>query len=86
MLSSPEALATALARHAAASTDAASGPEQPPERHRRRPCVADCVRCAGHSDRAHARFASDVNLLCDFDRIIDLDAEVTNGALDLRMH
>jgi hypothetical protein len=30
-------------------------------------------------------FASDVNLLCDVDGVIDLDAEVTKGALDLRM-
>jgi len=49
------------------------------------PRVADHVRCVGYSDRAHAPFASDVNLLCDLDGVIDLDAEVTNGALDLRM-
>lgn len=34
---------------------------------------------------ARVRFASDVDLLCDLDRIIDLDAEVSNGALDLRV-
>jgi hypothetical protein len=44
------------------------------------PCVADHIRCAGHSDRAHAPFASDVNLFCNVDGDIDLDAEVTNGA------
>jgi hypothetical protein len=39
----------------------------------------------GKSDRARARFASDVDLLCDLDGVIDLDAEVANGALDLGM-
>src|SRR5262249_16650109 len=49
------------------------------------PCVADHIRWAGHSDRAHARLASDVDLLRDFDGVIDLDAEVAHGALDLRV-
>ena len=49
------------------------------------PCVADHVRCTGYSDRAHARIASDVDLLRDFDGVIDLDAEIANGALDLRV-
>jgi hypothetical protein len=35
---------------------------------------------------AHVRFASNVNLLCDPDRIIDLDAEVANGVLDLHSY
>ena len=26
---------------------------------------------------------SDVDLLCDFDRVVDLDAKAANGALDL---
>jgi hypothetical protein len=34
---------------------------------------------------AHLHFASDVDLLCHLDRIIDLDAERSNGALDLRV-
>jgi hypothetical protein len=28
-------------------------------------------------------FASDVNLLCELDRVIEFDAELTNGGLDL---
>lgn len=31
------------------------------------------------------RSRSDINLLGDLDRVIDLDAEVSNGAFDLRM-
>ena len=38
-----------------------------------------------HGDRGPAPFGSDVNPLCDIDGVIDLDAEVRIGALDLRM-
>ena len=42
--------------------------------------VADHVRSQGDRERG-----SDFDLFGDLDGIIDLDAEVSNGALDLRM-
>ena len=42
--------------------------------------AADHVRCLGYRDEF-----LDIDFLGDFDCIIDLDAEISNGALDLRM-
>ena len=42
--------------------------------------AADHVRYLKYSDKF-----SDIDFLGDLDRIIDLDAEISNGALDLRM-
>ena len=42
--------------------------------------AADRVRCLGYRDEF-----LDIDFLGDFDRIIDLDAEIANGAFDLRM-
>jgi hypothetical protein len=48
--------------------------------------VGDAVSAADHvrnrRDRANG---SDVDLLRDLDRVVDLDAEVPHGAFDLRM-
>jgi hypothetical protein len=39
----------------------------------------------GQSDGALARISSDIDLLRNLDRVIDLDAERANDAFDLRM-